>query len=224
MKSRRRAGRSTLALLPSLMDGVPTAARRTVGDGPQAVMQHEWTDPDDTTPNAVRTPRTINAWRSYDPLRKCAGHPHSKITLAHIVAADLLRRLADAVAIGFSGGRDMLSARSWTYGPITGFGVPAVRSAKAWPAFRRAMALFDAGERELLTYVVLLNQSVRAWSFRQRELASRAIRTSRCGGWPPALIVLSSISKARSSRTSGGAGWLRPAASPRSLCYCPLAG
>jgi hypothetical protein len=164
---KHRPGKArTLPPLPSEL--VPPEVRLVN----QSVMRSEWVDPTDSTPSAARTARTVNAWRSYDPLRKCLGHQGSKITLAHVVAADLLRRLTDGVAIGFSGGRDLMSARSWQFGPITGFGAPAVKSAKAWPAFRRAMARYNKGERDLLTFIVLLNMSVRAWCARQRELGS----------------------------------------------------
>jgi hypothetical protein len=166
---KHRPGKArTLPPLPSAL--VPPEVRLVN----QSAMKAEWRDPDDTTPSAAKAARSISGWRSYDPLRKCHGHPSSKITLSHIVAADLLRRLTDGVAIGFSGGRDMMSARSWQFGPLTGFGAPAIRSAKAWPAFRRAMAIFTAAERELITSVVLLNSPVRAWCIRQRELSRHA--------------------------------------------------
>jgi hypothetical protein len=168
MKHRPRKARS-LPLLPSI-----TLAPPEIRLANQSVMRSEWRDPTDIAPSAARTARSVSGWRSFDPLRKSLGHVGSKITMAHIVAADLLRRLSDGVAIGFSGARDLTSAESWTFGPITGFGAAAIRSAKAWPAFRRAMALYNQTERELMTYIVLLNMSVRSWCARQRELGRPA--------------------------------------------------
>ena len=101
----------------------------------------------------------------------------SSITDSQILAADRLRRDAHAVAIGLSNGRDRSAAQSWTYGPparcprppiprmatrtpVTGPSALAVRNIKVWPRYRAAMALFDQAQRNLLTWVVLVNKSV----------------------------------------------------------------
>jgi hypothetical protein len=51
--------------------------------------------------------------------------------------------------------------QSIDYRPSTSPGSAAVRSARAWPGYRRCMALFDQVQRELIAHVVLLNWSVR---------------------------------------------------------------
>ena len=99
------------------------------------------------------------------PLRKCrVSHgERCHYTVEHILAADRLRQLADAVVIGFSGGHELMPVQAITYGPRTGFGQAAVRSARAGLAYRRAMSLFDQAQRGLITHCLLLNWSLRKW-------------------------------------------------------------
>ena len=40
---------------------------------------------------------------------------------------------------------------------------------RAWPAYRRAMALFDQGQRELPAHCLLLNWSLRGWVADRQE-------------------------------------------------------
>jgi hypothetical protein len=125
----------------------------------------------DTAPSAARTARTITGYRTYCPLRRYRERQGSfgSITERHILAADELRRLADAVVIGFGGRRDMLTIQSLTYGPRSGPTVAALRQAKAWLPYRRAMKLFCQGQRELIAHVILLNWTVARWTERLRE-------------------------------------------------------
>lgn len=55
----------------------------------------------------------------------------SSITIEHILAADRLRQAADAVAIGFSSPRELVTIQSLAYGPKTCPGQAALRSARA---------------------------------------------------------------------------------------------
>ena len=143
------------------------------------VLRTKWRDPDDMRPN-VRCAREITGYRAMCPLRqiqhRCGAA--SSITEVHILAADPLRAQADAVAIGFSGNRPLLPIQRLRYGPLTGPSTAAIRSVKAWPALLAALRLFDAEQRRLLTWVVLLNKSVAAWCAGLRE-QGRTITASR---------------------------------------------
>jgi len=55
------------------------------------------------------------------------------------------------------------------YGPRTGPSMAALRSVKAWKPLQRALALFTAADRRLLTWVLLENRSATAWCAAQRE-------------------------------------------------------
>ena len=79
------------------------------------------------------------------------------------MAADRLRQAADAVAIGYSGARELVPIQSLTYGPKTGPGQAALRSVRAWPVYRRAMKLFCPLQRELIAHIILSNWTVRRW-------------------------------------------------------------
>jgi hypothetical protein len=128
-------------------------------------MRGSWVDPDDIRPTAVRSARTITGYRAMCPLRqmlhRCGAS--SSITDDHVIAADRLRGLADAAAIGYSRRRELMPVQSIVFRPSTGPGTAAVRSARAWPALRAALKLFDPGQRRLLTHVVLMNRSVTSW-------------------------------------------------------------
>jgi hypothetical protein len=164
-----------------------------------SVMRAEWRDPDDI-PTAAKTARTISGWRGYDPLLKCSAHPSSAITQEHILAADRLRQLADQVAIGYSGGRALLPVQSIVYPPSTAPLPPRVRSAQAWPGYRRCMALFDQAQRGA-------DCACRAAELERASLArttarwstSRSIPRLRCRSWSPVSISWSNISRERSS-------------------------
>jgi hypothetical protein len=146
----------------------------------QSVMRTEWRDPTDNAPSAARVAKAVTGYRQYCPLRKCRANrgERSNYTVEHVLAADRLRQLADGVAIGFSPGREFIPVQVIRYGPLSGFGQAAVRSAHAWPAYRRAMALFDQGQRELLAHCLLLNWSLRRWveELRTREQSTNPIR------------------------------------------------
>ena len=96
-----------------------------------SVMRSEWRDPDGVRPTAA--PRTIIGWLTFDPLRKAMAVAGSSITTEHILAADRLCAAADAVAIGYSGAREPVTIQSLSYGPKTGPGQAALRSARGWP-------------------------------------------------------------------------------------------
>jgi hypothetical protein len=95
----------------------------------------------------------------------------SRVMESHVLAADLLRAQTDAVAIGLTGRRELLPVQAIVYGlygPKNGAD-RRVRQARAWPAFRRVVRLFDTERRQLLTTVVLLNRSIAAWCAGRRE-------------------------------------------------------
>ena len=78
-----------------------------------------------------------------------------------IVAADILRGLADGAAIGFTAPRDLsLPVQAVTYRPSLGPTRTAERQTRCWRRFVKAMAVFTRAQRELLTLAVLLNTSV----------------------------------------------------------------
>ncbi len=95
----------------------------------QSVMKAEWVDIDDIRPTAARTARRVNGYRSFDPLRKAMTLAGSSITIEHVLAADRLRKAADAVVIGYSGGRELVPIQALRFGPKSGPGRPALRSA-----------------------------------------------------------------------------------------------
>jgi hypothetical protein len=132
--------------------------------GPSAAMRSTWRDPDDHRVNA-RLAREVNGHRAYDPLRWCLKRhgPESRVTEGHIAAADKLRQAADLAVVGRGG-------RSWL--GLLPVGIMRVRTTptdaeranlRAWAEVRRAMALYDATQRELVTHIVLLNWAVRHW-------------------------------------------------------------
>ena len=92
-------------------------------------MRLSWPDPADDKPGAARVARAVTGYRQYCPLRKCrASHgERSSYTTEHVLAADRLRQLADAVAIGFSAGRDLMPVQAVIYRPSTGFGASTDR-------------------------------------------------------------------------------------------------
>jgi hypothetical protein len=166
-----KRSRHTLKPLPSLAMLLPPAARLAAHGGPAGVMRTEWRDPDDVSPNAARTAKTVTGYRTYCPLRRYRERQGSSaaITEKHVLAADELRKLADAVLIGFGGRRDLVTVQSLVYGPRSGPTVAALRQAHAWRPYRRAMALFCQDQKKLIAHVILLNWTVRRWTEQLRE-------------------------------------------------------
>jgi hypothetical protein len=163
---RRPSRRPSLVPLPSLTE--PPQPIRLVN---LSAMRSEWRDPAETMPSTTRTVKTVTGYRGFDPLRRCFQRHGDRcdITERHIVAADILRRLADGAAIGFSGERDLsVPITSITYRPVTGPAPLALKQAKCWAGFVRAMAIFTRDQRALLTWVVLLNRTVDRWCKEKR--------------------------------------------------------
>jgi hypothetical protein len=130
------------AALPPLASD-PPAVRLTN----QSAMRSTWRDPEDTSPSAARTAREIAGYRQFDPLRRCVQRHKDRcgITEAHIIAADVFRRIADGAVIGFSVHRDhLLPVSSIHYRPSTGPTSTARRQSAAggsscgqWPCMTR---------------------------------------------------------------------------------------
>ena len=158
--------RSTLPVLPSLIES-PPAVQLASGKA----MRSEWRDPTDVMPSAARAVKTITGYRRYCPLRRCRWRhgESSNVSEKHILAADRLRALADAIAYGFTGKRDRWIYIQSNFGPVSGPNRAALKQARASYEFHRVMKLFDVEQRELLTAVVLLNMSVAAWCRERRS-------------------------------------------------------
>ena len=148
----------------------PHPVRKRARTGQTAVLRYRWRDPDDANPLA-RTAREIDGWRQYCPLRAALRRHGSACAISevHIHAADRLRQACDLAAIGPSGPKELLPVTAITYGPRGGPGHAALSQTRAWREFLRAMALFDAEQRLLITAILLLNNSVTAWCGAQRE-------------------------------------------------------
>ena len=200
MAKQRRQHRKPRRTLPLLDGERPAAARLVAQEGPAGVMASTWRDPDDTTPTAARTPRQIHGYRTYCPLRRCRDQHGDRcaFTDLHIAAADELRRLADAVMIGFGGKRDLLPIQSITYGPRTGPSMAAIKQAKAWPAYRSAMAPFASCQRDLIAHVLLMNWSLTRWVAQLQARGTRAALAHETGKLVACLDIL-----ARTHETSG---------------------
>ena len=181
MAIRRGRRGPTLSPLPAIC--VPPEARLHN----KSAMPASWTDPDDTSPSAARTARVISGYRHFDPLRRCRTRHGERcgITLEHVTAADLLRHWADGAAIGFSTPRDLsLPVTAIQFRPSSGPGIKAQRQTRCWRQFVRVMAIFTKEQRQLMTGVVLLNQSVSAWcaerrAARARRIQGHAVKTDR---------------------------------------------
>jgi len=143
----------------------PPLVRQAMRQGPNATMPSAWRDPDDTKPTAARDAREIAGHRAYCPLRwmRRRHGRASRITVEHVVAADYLRRAADEALYG-CGGTNMLAVLGGgAFGPLSGPGSAALRQARAWREYTRAMALMDAHGRAVITSIVLLNHSLASW-------------------------------------------------------------
>jgi hypothetical protein len=111
-----------LELLPSL------ATAPAIRLSNRTAMRSTWRDPEDDKPGASRTARTITHYRAFCPLLRCL-HRHgaaSSITAEHVAAAHELRLLWDAVAIGFSGRRELWSVVDVVHGPRDGPGCGSI--------------------------------------------------------------------------------------------------
>jgi hypothetical protein len=161
----RKAHRThALPSLPSLALAPPEVRLAN-----QSVMRTTWRDPDDIAPSAARAAKEITGWRTFCPLRRMLRIQGSSITVEHILAADRLRQAAAGIVFGFSGRRELVPVQAVMFGPRTGFGVAALRQAKSWPIFMRAMKIFCEAQRELLAFVVLENQTINRWVAKRRE-------------------------------------------------------
>jgi len=174
----RRPGRRhpTLQLLPSL------ATKPAIRLSNRSAMRATWRDPEDDRPGAARTARTVTHYRAFCPLLRCL-HRHgaaSSITAEHVAAAHELRLLWDRVSIGFSGRRELWVFVDAVHGPRDGPGAAALASVRAWPEFQRALRLFDAEQRELLTHSVLRNGTLEMWQ-RERHIGRARAMTALVG-------------------------------------------
>jgi hypothetical protein len=152
----RRRSAATLPILPSLSLPPPLAQRES-----GKVMKSEWVDPDDTTPGAAKSAKTVRAWRKFDPLRRLVERHGTSITEQHVMAADQLRSLADGAAIGYSAPKDeMVPVTQIVYRPSQGPGSTARRQAQCWRQFVKAMGIFTQAQRALIVEIVLLNTPV----------------------------------------------------------------
>lgn len=167
VETARRAGRSRMKRprrAPRPDDPQdPPRVRRQQREGPTAVAKGEWRDPDDITPTAVRTARTIQGYRQFDPLRLMLHREGSSITERHVFAADRLRRAVDIAAIGLSGLRDLLPVTSLAYGPVSGPTKAASRQARASREVGRVWGLYTQGQRDMLIGVVIQNRTLASW-------------------------------------------------------------
>jgi hypothetical protein len=122
--------RSTLPLLPSLIES-PPAAQLAGGKA----MRSEWRDPTNMMPSATRTVKTITGYRRFCPLRRCRSRhgESSNVSETHILAADRLRTLADAIAYGFTGKQDVWIYLQSNFGPVSGPNRAALK--QAWASY-----------------------------------------------------------------------------------------
>jgi hypothetical protein len=144
------------------LDAPPVARLKQRPGAQAALMPTEWRDPDDVTPGARRTPRTIAGWRTYCPLRKMSGHPNSGIGAQHIHAADMLREQVDIATMGYSGARPLIFVTQ-SVQPRWGLTISDVKQMRALRSVRRVVALFDGMQLRMLDAVVLRNITLRQW-------------------------------------------------------------
>jgi hypothetical protein len=177
MASKRARKRRPAARVVSLQDLPPLIAEKpeAVRIANASVMPSVWVDPEDDRPNTSRTAREVSGHRAFCPLRWCIRRhgERSQITMKHVLAADHLRRLADGILFGFNGNRNPFLYTDMHPGPLLGPPQPALRRARCWKPFVRAMALFTQAQRRLVTAIVLMNRSVSAWC---EELADEGRR------------------------------------------------
>jgi hypothetical protein len=150
------ARKSTLPPLPSL------EAPPDIRIANRSAMKGEWTDPDDTTPNAARTARMIQGYHAFCPLRWCIRRhgARSSYTVEHVEAAERLRTAFDGARLGFSGLKDWRPANAAVYRPSKGPTAPALQQLRCRAQFDRAWSLFNATQRAMLSLTLLHNVAV----------------------------------------------------------------
>ena len=126
-------------------------------------MPSEWNDPADTTPDARRTPRTVQGWRSYDPLRRMLGHPRSGIEPMHILAADMLREQVDLALLGYAVTRPLIYVQQFSQ-PRWGLGPDAVKQMRAVRSLRRVVLLFQPPQLLMIEVIILRNTTLTQWA------------------------------------------------------------
>jgi hypothetical protein len=138
-------------------------------------MAGEWIDPVAGTPAAARTAPRVMGHRAFCPLRYCIKRhgAASSFTEEHVIAADLLRALADGAMIGFSAARDYLPVTAIRYLPVTGTTRNARRQLQCRTDLTRVLHCFSDRQRALLVWVVLMNRSVSSWCIDSREDRNR---------------------------------------------------
>ncbi len=151
---------SRVILFPLALEPAAVRCKRR-GGGPTAVMQAEWSDPDDVKPDAKKTARQVKGWMTYCPLRRMAEHRSSSITPQHIAAADLIRFSWELGKYGYSGEQSMMFIDSEFGSRIPNNGA-AARIA-AIRDYKRAVATWPDDDIRMLHYVVIGNHSVFAW-------------------------------------------------------------
>ena len=110
------------------------------------------------------------------------------------------------------------------YGPKTGPSQAALRSARAWPVYRRAMKLFCASQRELIAYIILSNWTVRRWCEHRCEQGLPARQAVEMGRLLAILDVLVEHFKTEIERDIGrGAAGEASRRYPGGTLACPTA-
>ncbi len=141
-------------------------------------MAAEWRDPDDITPGARRTPRSIAGFRRYDPLRKMSGHPNSGIGASHIHAADKFREQVDLATMGYAAVRPLIFVAQYA-APRWGLTRPEIARMRALRSVRRVMGLFAPPQLLLLEAIVLRNITLRQWVQATVPLSSSRLEKRR---------------------------------------------
>jgi hypothetical protein len=172
--ARPRLDRKILVLDRFSDDGIQDVRKRKNG-GPTAVHRSSWRDPDDTSPTAAKTARQVTGYRTFCPLRRIAQGRSSSITDAHIHAAEMLRKAADAAGIGFSAERDGMPVTSIVYGPKLGPGKAAQASEKAARDFKRAVRPFGPDQLQMIQGILLRNWAVERWCHMENDRTGRKI-------------------------------------------------
>jgi hypothetical protein len=150
LMARPRLDRKIIVLDRFSDDGIQDVRKRKSG-GPTAVHRSSWRDPDDTSPTAAKTARQVTGYRTFCPLRRIAQGRSSSITDAHIHAADMLRKSADAAGIGFSAERE--AARD----------------------FKRAVRPFGPDQLQMIQGILLRNWAVERWCHMENARTGRKI-------------------------------------------------
>jgi hypothetical protein len=155
--------------------------RRARGD----VTRARWTDPEDLTPSAARTARSVDGWRRFCPLRAMLAEDRYGIVEQHILAADRFRELVDLARLGYAPSPTGLFV-ALAAAPMTG-NSPADRARNAAAReVERVMELYSPLERDLLCAIVLGNLRVAVWT----RIMAEAGRQVSVGGEHRRLVVL----------------------------------